>query len=624
VDDRSGNTLQQNVVMGLSMGGLVARYALAEMTKNSVDTETRLLITHDSPHRGANVPLGLQYLIQMAGELDLFGFDARDVYPQYDEAINLLAEPATQQLLLYRATGPTNFVNNNFLNGDYRSMITFSPSDPQPSYRFIATSLGSECAHPLFEPYTQLININTNAFITYFPIVSYKIQTIIEAFGLPNAGSTSKIARLKLASKLSLFGIIPIVRDYYNNTAYAPGTQIPVDGAPGSNNPLVEFDVPAFSGSLFWPGLFNLWILVNATTLGSPSVFTFVPAASALDVSPFNINALSQSYVNGFNQSFPSSSETFIAQETNTLAGIANNAHIRFTARNAEWLFNEMENLTNTENCSSECTYSYYIAGENSFCTGSTYSIPGLQNGASVTWSASPSGVVNLSCTTCNTVTLTKVTDGYFQLRASITNACVAGPVLIRKNLVAGPPPATILGPYDPVEHTIMGIACLGEEYYFEANDIETGQSYTWTLFPPPGSSNYPTLHSGSTVYLTFIELGYYTLRVSKTNSCGTTYTEMIINVQECYGLRMMVSPNPAKGQVNVTIDEKGNKKEVLEDIKMELLQFNTGAKQKQWSFGKSNQKQFTLGLQGIRKGVYILKVTKGKQSRSVKIIIEE
>ena len=54
---------QQNVVLGISMGGLVARYGLAEMEKAQPgSTNTRLLVTHDSPHRGANTPLGIQAL----------------------------------------------------------------------------------------------------------------------------------------------------------------------------------------------------------------------------------------------------------------------------------------------------------------------------------------------------------------------------------------------------------------------------------------------------------------------------------------------------------------------------------------------------------------------------------
>lgn len=267
----------------------------------------------------------------------------------------------------------------------------------------------------------------------------------------------------------------------------------------------------------------------------------------------------------------------------------------------------------------------FQITGANTICLNNeNYSISNLPGGASVSWSALPQGLVSINPLTGNPTTLSKLNNGNLTLTATVSNYCGNASFNISKAIKVGTSDITILGPYDPVEHTIMGIACLGEEYYFEANDIETGQSYTWTLFPPPGSSNYPTLHSGSTVYLTFTELGYYTLRVSKTNSCGSTYMDMVINVQECYGLRMMVSPNPAKGQINVTIDEKANKKGVAENIKMELLQFNTGAKQKQWSFDNSNQKQFTLGLQGIRKGVYILKVTKGKLSQSVKIIIEE
>lgn len=51
------------VVLGPSMGGLIARYALSYMEANSLPHETRLYISFDSPHLGANVPMSLQYLI---------------------------------------------------------------------------------------------------------------------------------------------------------------------------------------------------------------------------------------------------------------------------------------------------------------------------------------------------------------------------------------------------------------------------------------------------------------------------------------------------------------------------------------------------------------------------------
>jgi hypothetical protein len=62
---------QPYVIMGESMGGLVARYALLEIEAGkkvgcNVDKghNTRLLITLDSPHKGANVPLSVQFLYQ--------------------------------------------------------------------------------------------------------------------------------------------------------------------------------------------------------------------------------------------------------------------------------------------------------------------------------------------------------------------------------------------------------------------------------------------------------------------------------------------------------------------------------------------------------------------------------
>src|SRR5690606_11777753 len=133
-------------------GGLCARFALANMTKNfsGIDHETRLLITHDSPHRGANVPLGLQYLLRMIGQAELFDTEIRDIFPQYDQAVNLLTEQATEQMLLYLSISSTTMTSNTFLGGVYRNMVTFSSFDNQPSYRFIATSNGSECAQPQF------------------------------------------------------------------------------------------------------------------------------------------------------------------------------------------------------------------------------------------------------------------------------------------------------------------------------------------------------------------------------------------------------------------------------------------------------------------------------------------
>jgi hypothetical protein len=51
---------QPNVVLGISMGGLVARYALRKMETENKEHDTWKYISMDSPHKGANIPIGAQ------------------------------------------------------------------------------------------------------------------------------------------------------------------------------------------------------------------------------------------------------------------------------------------------------------------------------------------------------------------------------------------------------------------------------------------------------------------------------------------------------------------------------------------------------------------------------------
>ena len=62
----SSGSAENNIVMGQSMGGLVARYALRKMELDGEKHETATYISHDSPHWGANVPLGAMFFIQQA------------------------------------------------------------------------------------------------------------------------------------------------------------------------------------------------------------------------------------------------------------------------------------------------------------------------------------------------------------------------------------------------------------------------------------------------------------------------------------------------------------------------------------------------------------------------------
>ncbi|MBN2776117.1 MAG: hypothetical protein JXR36_00650, partial [Bacteroidales bacterium] len=58
----------QIVVVGPSMGGLITRYAITYMESNDLHHHVRNWISFDSPHKGANIPLGIQNWLRFFAE----------------------------------------------------------------------------------------------------------------------------------------------------------------------------------------------------------------------------------------------------------------------------------------------------------------------------------------------------------------------------------------------------------------------------------------------------------------------------------------------------------------------------------------------------------------------------
>ncbi len=81
------------VVSGASMGGQIARIALRMMESSGVPHCCQLYLSLDSPHQGANVPLGLQQtILHLASE-----------NPDMEGLGGAIASPAARQLLLHQA-----------------------------------------------------------------------------------------------------------------------------------------------------------------------------------------------------------------------------------------------------------------------------------------------------------------------------------------------------------------------------------------------------------------------------------------------------------------------------------------------------------------------------------------
>ncbi len=99
---------EEAVVIGPSMGGLISRYALAYMEQQYAATglekwnhNTRLWVSFDSPHQGANIPIAVQQGIkQFASDF------SNDGAKEYIE--EQLDKPATKQMLVNHYTNDSN------------------------------------------------------------------------------------------------------------------------------------------------------------------------------------------------------------------------------------------------------------------------------------------------------------------------------------------------------------------------------------------------------------------------------------------------------------------------------------------------------------------------------------
>ncbi|MEM6297252.1 MAG: hypothetical protein AAF740_01035 [Bacteroidota bacterium] len=176
-NQKDGNVgVQPNVLMGISMGGLVGRVALREMENEGQNHDTRLFITHDTPHRGANTPPGLQaFAVHMTTANILtvsylpIGFDVdagldavNDITLwdiSADGQLDALNDIGPSQMLIERVVGDLNDTGPNRVELEYDNEphLTFQQQLDALGFpeqtRNVAISNGSECGIPQpFEP----------------------------------------------------------------------------------------------------------------------------------------------------------------------------------------------------------------------------------------------------------------------------------------------------------------------------------------------------------------------------------------------------------------------------------------------------------------------------------------
>ncbi len=315
--------VEKNVVIGPSMGGLISRYALRYMEQNSLNHDARLYLSFDSPHLGANVPIGFQHLFNYMAYGPL-----ADVTMQ--EVVNgMLKSPAAKEMLL-------DHMDAHFKSG---STTEFDPAillpAGAPNYR---NPFQTELAAMGFPQTTRNVAISNgagNGTMTGTPgmtVMDHTFNTsstqraIIKLNFTPLKNQTLEVSRFK-GQQWILAWIT-----FYDSGASSksPATTSGLDSAPGGRFDIGQFAAFANGNAMLTEFLNNLNILY----------FDFIPTISSLAISNTNDYYASVS---------ASSATPFAAYSVPT----DNENHVTLTAQNVQFALNEILNpgtLANSEN----------------------------------------------------------------------------------------------------------------------------------------------------------------------------------------------------------------------------------------------------------------------------------
>ena len=261
---------EELVIIGPSMGGLISRYALKYMEQNSLDHETRLWLSFDAPHLGANVPIGFQHMINYIA----YG-PAGDV--TFQELVdNLLRNPAAKQMLI-------DHLDGHLLQG---SLIDFDPTivlpEGAPNFRDAFQNELDAMGYPELTRNISISNGSGNGETTGNPgmnVIDWTFypdgpggstRAIIELYFTPPASQTIRVSRIR--SQILI--VVWITVDENEAFSMSPAFTSGLDSAPGG-----QFDIAGLAA-----GAGNNPIILEFLDNLNIGEFDFIPTLSSMAV----------------------------------------------------------------------------------------------------------------------------------------------------------------------------------------------------------------------------------------------------------------------------------------------------------------------------------------------------
>jgi hypothetical protein len=361
---QNGST-SKNRVLGASMGGVIGKWAIREMEIAGENHDIDKYMTFDSPLRGANVPMGIQFMIKdietreayvkmriNSGIVNVI-FTVKTVkigefIPGVQRIKALLTAPAAKQMLFYNAFTPSG--NPREWHDAFYARLA-ALGDLKVDYSVVSN--GSSINQPQLlnagELYAAITGTGSTP-VSIFkgpnsPSIDVRVKLDLRPFAIPASGSGgvyggSILLRLPVSGNIPLpVGLRIDVGSQINSTV---SDLKPLDSAPGGFS---NFGFPSQAANLSFG---------NVTVRGdfgtkSKGLWCFVPTFSALDIpEPANVN---QSFTctstnTSANRCIGSVDASAFSTEVGaigTAGGTAHNQdHVSINQRNATFLLNQL------------------------------------------------------------------------------------------------------------------------------------------------------------------------------------------------------------------------------------------------------------------------------------------
>lgn len=248
----------------------------------------------------------------------------------------------------------------------------------------------------------------------------------------------------------------------------------------------------------------------------------------------------------------------------------------------------------------------YVFNGATTVCSGTpqSYSVTNLPSGATVSWLASPAGILNVP-PSGNPISVTYASTGTATLTATIS-AC-GGPFTLTKIVRAGG--------YSSSDYPVSGPSSAGCNQYvtYTTNELPGATSYNW--FWPNTTWSYVSGQGTRTLTLiTPGTSGSGQVGVRVANACDAGGSPATKSVQvSCSGSYVYsVSPNPATSDVTVTPAETTSTGIETQKTITEISIYDwQGNLKRRHSFNKAAKA--TLNVSNLPLGVYLIEIKNGK-----------